>query len=91
LCCCFAVAAAKVRGRLNKEGWLEGIYFEPEASPAGTISADDDTASTESDGKYDPELDSIVDMRMEDDVHTPDAVHLDSDVDMERDGEDEED
>jgi hypothetical protein len=59
--------------------------------PAGTISADDDTASSESDSKYDPELDSIVDMRMEDVVHALDAVHLDSDVDMERDGEDEED
>jgi len=56
-----------------------------------SISSDDDTDSTESDGEYDSERDSNVDMRMEDDVDTLDGVDLDGDVDMERDGEDEED
>jgi hypothetical protein len=55
-----------------------------------SISSDDDTDSTESDGEYDSELDPDVDMRMEDDVDAPDGVDLDGDVDMERDGDDEE-
>jgi len=54
-----------------------------------SISSDDDTDSTESDGDYDSELD--VDMCMEDDVDAPDGVDIDGDVDMERDGEDGED
>ena len=33
-----------------------------------SISSDDDSDSTESDGEYDSELDPDVDMRMEDDV-----------------------
>jgi len=56
-----------------------------------SVSSDDDTNSTEeSDGKYDPELDCVVDMRMEDDAETPDRVDFDGDVDMERDGENDE-
>jgi hypothetical protein len=54
-----------------------------------SISSDDDTDSTESDGKYDSGLD--VDMCMEDDVDAQDGVDIDGDVDMERDGEDGED
>jgi len=53
-----------------------------------SISSDDDTDSTKSDGEYDSELDPDVDMRMEDDVDAPDGVNLDGDVDMERDGDD---
>jgi len=57
-----------------------------------SIPSEDDTDSTESDGEYDSECDSDVDMRMEDDeVDAPDGVDLDGDVDMERDSEDEED
>jgi hypothetical protein len=52
-----------------------------------SISSDDATDSTESDGEYDSELDPDVDMRMEDDVDAPDGVDLDGDVDMERDGD----
>jgi len=54
-----------------------------------SISSDDDTDSTESNGDYDSELD--VDMCMEDDVDAPDGVDIDGDVDLERDGEDGED
>jgi len=39
-----------------------------------SMSSDDDTDSTESDGKYHSELDPDVDMRMEDDVDAPDGV-----------------
>jgi hypothetical protein len=42
------------------------------------------------DSEYDSELDPAVDMRMEDDVDSPDGVDLDGNVDMEMDGEDEE-
>jgi len=55
-----------------------------------SISSEDDTDSTESDGKYVSELDPDMDMRMEDDVDAPDGVDLDGDVDMERDGDDDE-
>jgi len=74
----------------DTEGSLEWVYLEPEALPAVSISSDDDTDSTELDGKYDSELDPDVDMRMEDDVDAPDSVDLDGDVDMERDSDDEE-
>ena len=61
----------------------------PEASPAMSISADDDTDSTGKwGGEYDSEQDSDVDMCMEDDVDAPEGVDLDDDVDMERDGDD---
>ena len=56
-----------------------------------SISYDDDTNSTESDGEYESELDPDVDMCTEDDVDAPDGVDFDGDVDMERHGEDEED
>jgi len=52
-----------------------------------SISSEDDTASTESDGNYDSELDSDVDMHMEDAVDAPDCVDSDSDVHMARDGD----
>jgi len=39
-----------------------------------SISSDDDTDTTESDGKYDPEHDPDVAMRMEDDVDAPDGI-----------------
>jgi hypothetical protein len=54
-----------------------------------SISSDEDTGSTKSDGEYDSELD--VDMCMEDDVGKLDGVDLDGNVDLERDGEDVED
>jgi hypothetical protein len=54
-----------------------------------SISSDDDTDSTVSDGEYDSELD--VDLCMVDDVDASDGVDIDSDVDMEREGEDGED
>ena len=56
-----------------------------------SISTSDDTDSTESDSKYDSELDSDLDLCMQDDADAPDGVHLDGDVDIERDGEDKED
>jgi len=55
-----------------------------------SISSDDDTDSTQSDGEYDSELDPDVDMHMEDDVDAPEGVDLDGEVDMEKDGDDEE-
>jgi hypothetical protein len=66
------------------------MYLQPEASPVVSISSENDTNSTESDGKYDSELDPDVDMRMEDDVDALDGVDLDGEVDMESDGDDEE-
>jgi hypothetical protein len=54
-----------------------------------SISSDDDTDFTESDGDDDSELD--VDICMEDYVDAPDGVHIDGYVDMQRDGEDGED
>ena len=56
-----------------------------------SISSDDDTHSTKSDGEYNSERDSDVVMRMEDDVDAPDGVALHSHVDMDRYGEDAED
>jgi len=56
-----------------------------------SISSDDDTDSSKSDGEYDSELDPYLDICMEDGVDVPDGIGLDGDVDMERDGEDEED
>jgi len=56
-----------------------------------TISSDDVTDSTESDGGYVSECDSAVDVRMEDNVDAPDGVDLHRNVDMERHGEDEDD
>jgi len=76
---------------LDMEGKLERIYLEPEASLALSISSDVDTYSTESSGEYVSERDSDVDMRIEDDVDTPDGIDLDGDVDMETDCEAEED
>jgi hypothetical protein len=56
-----------------------------------SISSDEDTDCTEkSDSEYDSVLDHDVDMRIEDDVDAPDGVDLDSDVDMERYGDDDE-
>ena len=54
-----------------------------------SISSDDDSDFTESNGNYYLELD--VDMCLEDDVDAPDGVDINGDVDMERDGEDGED
>jgi hypothetical protein len=51
------------------------IYLEPEASPGMPISTNDNTHSAESDGEYDSELVTDVDMRMEDDVDAPEGVH----------------
>jgi hypothetical protein len=76
---------------LDKEGKLERVYVEPEASPARSMSHSDGTDSTESYGEFDSEYHSNVDMCMEDDVDVPDGVNLDSHVDMQRDSEDEED
>jgi hypothetical protein len=69
----------------------KGETLTPGASPAVSISSDDDTDSTKSDGKYDSECTSDVDMCMDYDVDRPDYVELDNEVDVERDGEDEED
>jgi len=73
---------------LDTEGWLEWVYSEPQASAAGSISSDNDTDSTESDGRYDSEYDPDVDMCLEDAVNAPDCVVLDGDLDMERDSDD---
>jgi len=75
----------------DTEGELERLYLMPEASPAVSISPNDDTDSTEKlEGKYESELDPDVDMRVEDDVDAPDGIDLDSDVDMEGDGDNDE-
>jgi len=72
----------------DTEGYLEPVYVEPGASSARSISSEDITDWTESDGEYDSELDPDVDMRMEDDVDALDGVDLDGDVYMDRDGDD---
>jgi hypothetical protein len=56
-----------------------------------SITSAEDTDFAESDGEYDPECDSHLDMRMEDDVDNLDSIDLDGKVDIERDPEDEED
>jgi len=67
-------------------GYVEWFCWEPEVSPAVTISSGDDTDSTEeSDGKYDSEHDSHVNMLVEDEVDAPYGTDLDCNVDMERD------
>jgi hypothetical protein len=76
---------------VNTEGQQERVYSELEVSPAISMSSDDDTDSTESDGEYDSKPDSDVDMWMEDDVHAPDAIDLDGNVDMDKDGKAEKD
>jgi hypothetical protein len=55
-----------------------------------SISAEDETDSTESHREYYSELHPNADMRMEDDVDTQDSVDLDGDVDMEWDGDNDE-
>ena len=55
-----------------------------------SISSDDNTDSTESDGEYDSEHDLDEHMGMQDYVDAPDGIDLDGDVDMERDSGDEE-
>jgi hypothetical protein len=37
---------------LDKDGKVEWVYLEPEASPAVSISSSDDTDFTESNGEY---------------------------------------
>ena len=73
----------------DMEGILERLYSELEASPAVSISSDDDTDSTESDGEYDSEHDPDVDMGREDDVDAVDGVDLNGDVNMEKDADNE--
>jgi hypothetical protein len=55
-----------------------------------SISSDVDTNSTESHGEYDSERDSDVGLHMEDDVDTLDGVDLHGDVEMDRNGGEEE-
>jgi len=74
----------------DPEGWLERVYFEPEVLPAVSISSDDDTDSTESDGEFDSEHDPDGDMPMNDDIDAPDGINLGGDMDMEWDRDDEE-
>jgi len=54
-----------------------------------SISTDDDTDSARSDGEYDSGLHPDVDMPMEDNVDPLGRIGVDSDVDMEWDGDDE--
>jgi len=55
-----------------------------------SISSDDDTYSTvESDGEYNSDHDSDVDMCMQDDMDAPCSIDLDGDADMARDGDNE--
>jgi hypothetical protein len=51
---------------LKMDGKLEQIYLEPEAAPAVSISSDNDTDSTLSNGDYDAKCDSGVHKRVED-------------------------
>jgi len=48
------------------------------------------TDSSESDGEYDLEVDPVVDMRILNGVDAPDGIHSDGHLDMEWDGDDEE-
>jgi len=70
---------------------LEQVHLEPETSPAVTMSSAHDTDSTEeSDAEYDSEPQSDVDICMEDDVNKLEGVDSEGNVDVERDGDDEE-
>jgi hypothetical protein len=51
----------------------------------------DDIDASDSDSEYNSELDFVVHMRMEDDVDALEGVDIDSDVDMDREGQDAED
>jgi len=56
-----------------------------------SISSPDDTYSTmESEGQYDPENHSALDMHIKDDVDSPWSMDWDGDVDIERDGDNDE-
>jgi hypothetical protein len=80
--CAFALQLQKQMSEadLDKEGYLERVYLEPEASPTVSISSSDDTHAPEWDGEYESEFDPDVDMCMENDVDSPDGVDLDSDA-----------
>jgi hypothetical protein len=65
--------------------------LEPQASPAMSVSSDDETDLIKLDGEYDSVRDADVDMPLQDDVDTPDSFDLHGDVVMERDSEAEED
>ena len=72
----------------DTEGSLEREYFQPETTPAMSISYDNDTDRTESDGKLDSEFDPDMNIGIENDVYAPDRVDLDSAVDLEMVGDD---
>ena len=76
---------------VDTEGELQGVYLDPEASPAMSISSDDDSDSTEElVGEYDSEHDFDVDMCIEDNVDAPYGGDSDGEVDLECDSDDEE-
>ena len=75
---------------LDMEGKLEQVNSKPEASPGVSVFSDDYSNHTEeSDGKYDSKHDSDVDIHMSDNVDAPDCIDFDGNVDMERDGDNE--
>jgi hypothetical protein len=74
----------------NTEVKLQREYLGPEASPMVSISSDDNTDSSESDGKNDSECDPDDHIRTDDDVDTPDNIYLNGNVDIERDGDNDE-
>jgi hypothetical protein len=75
----------------DTDGYLEQLYTVLETSPTVSISPDNDTNSTEESGSQsNSEHDSVEDRHMEDDVDEPDTTDLGSGVEMERDGDDEE-
>ena len=55
-----------------------------------SISSDEDTDSTEPDTEYDSEHDTTVDLYIVVESDAPDSIDLDSNADMERDGDDKE-
>jgi len=75
----------------DMEGKRNQVYFEPETLPAVLIRSDDDTDCTmEYDGKYVSQHQFHLDVNMQDDVDALCGIDLHGDVDMERDGDDEE-
>jgi hypothetical protein len=74
---------------MDKEGKLEQVYLDMEASPAVSGSLYDASESTVQDFEIASESDSDASPRIQDDA--PNAVELDGDVNIARNCDDEED
>jgi hypothetical protein len=86
----FQLQKERYKAAAGMEGKQEQVNYEPEPLPRVSVFSDNDSNCTEeSDGKYDSKYDSGVHMHMADTVDAPDGIEFDGSVDMERDGDNE--